>query len=54
MGLVITISLLSPVPGAVRARGDRESGQREIFLQDPDGYLLMVSEHIGERPIQSP
>lgn len=33
-----------------RATGDRESGQRELFVQDPDGYLVMVAETIGERP----
>jgi hypothetical protein len=32
-----------------RRTGDRESGQREVFLQDPDGYLLMLAESIGER-----
>jgi catechol 2,3-dioxygenase-like lactoylglutathione lyase family enzyme len=32
-----------------RKTGDRESGQREVFVQDPDGYLLMVAESIGER-----
>ena len=33
-----------------RVCGDRESGQKEIFLQDPDGYLIMIAEPIGERP----
>jgi catechol 2,3-dioxygenase-like lactoylglutathione lyase family enzyme len=32
-----------------RRVGDRESGQREIFVQDPDGYLVMLAEEIGER-----
>jgi hypothetical protein len=32
-----------------RRTGDRESGQREVFLQDPDGYLLMLANSIGER-----
>lgn len=31
--------------------GDREGGAREIFVQDPDGYLLMIAQHIGERPL---
>jgi catechol 2,3-dioxygenase-like lactoylglutathione lyase family enzyme len=26
-----------------RQTGDRESGQREAFVQDPDGYLLMLA-----------
>jgi catechol 2,3-dioxygenase-like lactoylglutathione lyase family enzyme len=34
-----------------RRTGDRESGQREVFVQDPDGYLLMVAQDIGERPV---
>lgn len=33
-----------------RRVGDRDSGQLEIFVQDPDGYLVMVAEEIGERP----
>ena len=34
-----------------RRLGDREGGQREFFLQDPDGYLIMIAEKIGERPL---
>lgn len=34
-----------------RRTGDRESGQREIFVLDPDGYLIMVAERLGERAI---
>jgi catechol 2,3-dioxygenase-like lactoylglutathione lyase family enzyme len=34
-----------------RRTGDRESGQREIFVQDPDGYLIMIAESIGERAV---
>jgi catechol 2,3-dioxygenase-like lactoylglutathione lyase family enzyme len=30
--------------------GDRLGGQREFLVQDPDGYLVMVSQKIGERP----
>jgi len=30
--------------------GDREAGQREIFVLDPDGYLVMVADDLGERP----
>ena len=36
-----------------RRTGDCESGQREVFVQDPDGYLLMVAENIGRRPLVS-
>ncbi|MSP83850.1 MAG: VOC family protein [Alphaproteobacteria bacterium] len=34
-----------------RRYGDREGGMREVFVQDPDGYLIMMAEHIGERPL---
>jgi catechol 2,3-dioxygenase-like lactoylglutathione lyase family enzyme len=36
-----------------RRTGDRESGQREVFVQDPDGYLLMLAQKIGERTLPS-
>ena len=36
-----------------RRTGDCESGQREVFVQDPDGYLLMVAESLGQRPLIS-
>jgi catechol 2,3-dioxygenase-like lactoylglutathione lyase family enzyme len=32
-----------------RKTGDRESGQEEVFVQDPDGYLLMLAQSISER-----
>jgi catechol 2,3-dioxygenase-like lactoylglutathione lyase family enzyme len=31
--------------------GDRLGGQREFLVQDPDGYLIMVVQRIGERPL---
>lgn len=34
-----------------RRTGDRESGQREVFVQDPDGYLIMMNAGLGERPV---
>ena len=43
--------LYAPVREVWRRWGDREGGQRELFVQDPDGYLIMVAEHIGERPL---
>lgn len=33
--------------------GDRQGGQREFLIQDPDGYLVMVSQKLGERPMES-
>lgn len=32
--------------------GDRLGGQREFLVQDPDGYLIMLAERIGERPLE--
>jgi catechol 2,3-dioxygenase-like lactoylglutathione lyase family enzyme len=34
-----------------RRWGDREGGKREIVVQDPDGYLVMLAEDLGERPV---
>jgi hypothetical protein len=34
-----------------REIGDRKAGQCEIFVQDPDGYLIMVAHDLGERPL---
>lgn len=34
-----------------RRHGDREGGQREVFVLDPDGYLVMVAETLGSRPL---
>ncbi|HTC08661.1 MAG TPA: VOC family protein [Acetobacteraceae bacterium] len=33
-----------------RRTGDQDSGVRELFVQDPDGYLLMIAQRIGRRP----
>jgi catechol 2,3-dioxygenase-like lactoylglutathione lyase family enzyme len=30
--------------------GDRERGQLEFLVQDPDGYLIRFYEHLGTRP----
>lgn len=34
-----------------RRHGDRMGGQREIFVLDPDGYLVMLAERLGHRPL---
>ena len=31
--------------------GDCLGGQREFLVQDPDGYLIMLAQHIGTRPL---
>ena len=46
-------ALHAPVEEVWRRWGDREGGQREFFVQDPDGYLIMVAERIGERPLSA-
>jgi catechol 2,3-dioxygenase-like lactoylglutathione lyase family enzyme len=63
--LQVYVADLAPLEAAVRAAGlpfyveprerwrdwgDRLGGQREFLVQDPDGYLVMVAERIGERP----
>ncbi len=32
-----------------RVTGDIVTGSREFLVQDPDGYLLRFSQHLGER-----
>ena len=32
--------------------GDRMGGQREFLVQDPDGYLVMVLQRIGTKPLE--
>jgi catechol 2,3-dioxygenase-like lactoylglutathione lyase family enzyme len=45
------------LPFCVRPRerwchwGDRLGGQRDFLVQDPDGYLVMVAQRIGEKPL---
>ncbi|MDP6690955.1 MAG: hypothetical protein QF384_15800 [Alphaproteobacteria bacterium] len=39
----------SPLREVWRQAGDRLDGQQEIFVQDPDGYLLMLNQDLGER-----
>jgi catechol 2,3-dioxygenase-like lactoylglutathione lyase family enzyme len=29
--------------------GDKLSGEREFLVQDPDGYLLRFTQHLGEK-----
>lgn len=41
----------TPLRESWRRTGDRESGSLEIVVQDPDGYLVMLAEDIGERAL---
>jgi hypothetical protein len=34
--------------------GDVETGQRDFFVQDPDGYLLLIGQSLGTRPARGP
>jgi catechol 2,3-dioxygenase-like lactoylglutathione lyase family enzyme len=34
-----------------RRYGDREGGRREVVVLDPNGYLVMLAEDLGERPL---
>ncbi len=33
-----------------RRCGEREYCRREIVAQDPDGYLVMIAQNVGQRP----
>ena len=35
-------------------KGNRETGQRQFLVQDPDGYLVRLAESLGERPASRP
>ncbi len=39
-----------PIEEAWYRRDDLEVGQRQLVVQDPDGYLLRLFEEIGSRP----
>ena len=43
---------MQPEEGWYRV-ADRESGQRQFLVQDPDGYLLRLAQWIGDRPAES-
>jgi catechol 2,3-dioxygenase-like lactoylglutathione lyase family enzyme len=34
-----------------RRYGDREGGKREVIVLDPNGYLVMLAEDLGERTL---
>ncbi|WP_144182660.1 bleomycin resistance protein [Elioraea rosea] len=66
MNLQIRVSSLSPILEALAQEGialfrpveDRwyriaavEGGNRQVLVQDPDGYLLRFFESLGDRPI---
>jgi hypothetical protein len=34
-----------------RRYGDREGGKQKVMVLDPNGYLIMLAEDLGERPL---
>lgn len=44
--------LFRPFADAWYRSGEVEVGQRELIVQDPDGYLLRLVETLGERPVR--
>jgi catechol 2,3-dioxygenase-like lactoylglutathione lyase family enzyme len=65
----IAVDSLAPIVSALAGRGwplqagpeerwyrvrDSEEGQRQIWLRDPDGYLLRFAESLGRRPARAP
>jgi len=66
INLQITVERIAPMLAALAAAGwplyeqpneawyrtgDREGGQHEFLVQDPDGYLLRFAENLGTRPV---
>jgi catechol 2,3-dioxygenase-like lactoylglutathione lyase family enzyme len=49
--LKANLTFYVPLRERWRNWGDREGGQREFLVQDPDGYLVMVNQKIGERSL---
>ena len=44
------IALFRPLRRSWYREGERENGQDEFLVQDPDGYLLRFMQHFGTRP----
>lgn len=40
-----------PVRDQWHRQNDREHGERQLWVMDPDGYLLRFVESIGSRPV---
>jgi catechol 2,3-dioxygenase-like lactoylglutathione lyase family enzyme len=45
--------LYEPLRDVWYRAGDVETGLRQVLVQDPDGYLLMLAQKLGERPVPS-
>ena len=45
------VAFYVPLREKWRDWGDRLGGQREFLVQDPDGYLIMVVQRIGEQTL---
>ena len=43
--------LYMPLRDVWRDYGDRQGGRREIAVQDPDGYLILICQPIGFRTL---
>jgi catechol 2,3-dioxygenase-like lactoylglutathione lyase family enzyme len=46
------IALFRPVEERWYRMGAVEGGNRQVLVQDPDGYLLRFFEDMGERPVR--
>ena len=45
------LPILLPLESKWYRRADDEIGVRQFAVQDPDGYLLRLSQEVGTRPI---
>jgi catechol 2,3-dioxygenase-like lactoylglutathione lyase family enzyme len=41
--------LAQPLAETWRVRGEHEVGEASLMVQDPDGYLILLVERLGER-----
>ena len=46
------VALHWDIKDAWREAGDILTGQREFWVQDPDGYLLRFCQPLGDRPLE--
>ncbi len=46
------VALQRDIKDTWREAGDMLTGQREFWVQDPDGYLLRFCQPLGDKPLE--